>query len=141
MIENKPSIFQENKERVPLDIVYKKDMLEKIKQHPDKFFLIAMRGPQGSGKDFTAFSLAREAGWSPDQVISTDEYYYMDSDELAVVSGIIQKTGTQEDVVNQSEKIDMITPDELKTIQEVHRKVLLDISEREKDPEKYLWTP
>lgn len=132
---------QRNKiENVEIPILYLNDVVKKIENEPHKKFIIAMRGPQGSGKDFTAFLLTKKVGWDADQVISTDEFSYLNENEFTEVYNILQKMGNQNDIVEQKENYENLTEQEKEKIYNLRKDIFPELIKRMSNIENYKWT-
>lgn len=127
-------------ENIKIPILYLNDVVQKIEKEPHKKFIIAMRGPQGSGKDFTAFTLIKKVGWDVDQVISTDEFSYLNETELTEFYNILQKMGNKDDVVEQKENYENLTENEKDRMYNLRKEIFPELLKRMSNIENYKWT-
>lgn len=137
LLQQKDNLKNEN---IKIPILYLKDVVKKIEKEPHKKFIIAMRGPQGSGKDFTAFTLIKEMGWDADQVISTDEFSYLNENELTEFYNILHKMGDKSDIIEQKENYTNLTKEEKEKIYNFRKDIFPELLKRMSNIDNYKWT-
>jgi predicted kinase len=131
----------EQKKSEPIPIVYLDGAIKTIQQQPERVRVVVMRGPQGSGKDFTAFALAEQVGWGFDRIISTDEYYFLNAQELNYVESVLKKIATHEEVLDQREHYDRLSEQDKNELYQYRLECLPKIRGRAGDLSQYHWTP